>query len=81
MASSSALKKSLEQSVQRAKEYITDALNAMLDLGKGSGPLNHAFELKGKYIIKKETFMFLFFILLDIIHKRSDKNEFIYYIK
>ncbi len=40
---------SLEQSVQRAKEYITDALNAMLDLGKGSGPLNHAFELKGKY--------------------------------
>lgn len=32
---------SVEESVIRAKEYITRALSAMLDLGKGSGPLNH----------------------------------------
>ena len=40
---------SLEQSVERAKEYISGALAAMLDLGKGSGPMNHAFDLKGKF--------------------------------
>jgi len=33
----------LEISIQRAKDYISGALSAMLDLGKGSGPLNHAF--------------------------------------
>ena len=32
-------------SVERAKEYISGALSAMLDLGKGSGPMNHAFML------------------------------------
>ena len=36
---------SLSESVQRAKDYISGALAAMLDLGKGSGPLNHAFDL------------------------------------
>lgn len=35
----------LEESVILAKEYITGALSAMLDLGKGSGPMNHAFLL------------------------------------
>ena len=40
---------SLEQSVERAKEYISGALGAMLDLGRGSGPMNHAFDLKGKF--------------------------------
>jgi hydroxymethylpyrimidine/phosphomethylpyrimidine kinase len=35
--------------VQRAKDYISGALAAMLDLGKGSGPMNHAFDLKGEY--------------------------------
>ena len=39
----------LDESVQRAKDYISDALEAMLDLGKGSGPMNHAFDLQGKY--------------------------------
>ncbi|HIS56132.1 MAG: bifunctional hydroxymethylpyrimidine kinase/phosphomethylpyrimidine kinase [Lachnospiraceae bacterium] len=39
----------LETSVQRAKEYISGALAAMLDLGKGSGPMNHAFDLQGKF--------------------------------
>lgn len=40
---------SMEESVQRSKDYISDALAAMLDLGAGSGPLNHLFDLKGKY--------------------------------
>lgn len=34
---------SMEVSVQKAKEYISNALKAMLDLGRGSGPLNHGF--------------------------------------
>ena len=32
-------------SVTLAKEYISGALSAMLDLGKGSGPLDHGFEI------------------------------------
>ena len=39
----------LAESVQRAKDYISGALAAMLDLGKGSGPMNHAFDLQGEY--------------------------------
>ena len=39
----------LADSVQRAKDYISGALAAMLDLGKGSGPMNHAFDLQGEY--------------------------------
>ena len=39
----------LEESVKRSKDYISGALSAMLDLGKGSGPMNHAFDLKGEY--------------------------------
>lgn len=40
---------SLEESVERAKAYISGALAAMLDLGSGSGPMNHAFDLRGEY--------------------------------
>ncbi len=36
---------SLEESVQSAKDYVSGALSAMLDLGQGAGPLNHAFNL------------------------------------
>ncbi|MBQ2956341.1 MAG: bifunctional hydroxymethylpyrimidine kinase/phosphomethylpyrimidine kinase [Clostridia bacterium] len=36
----------LHESVRRAKEYISGALGAMLDLGKGSGPMDHAFCLR-----------------------------------
>lgn len=36
---------SLEESVQKAKDYISGALSAMLDLGKGSGPINHAYKI------------------------------------
>ena len=39
----------LEESVRRAKEYISGALQAMLDLGKGRGPMNHAFNLQGEF--------------------------------
>lgn len=40
---------SLEDSVERAKSYISEALEAMLDLGKGSGPMQHNFGLTGEY--------------------------------
>ena len=39
----------LTESVERAKSYVSGALAAMLDLGKGSGPMNHAFALQGEY--------------------------------
>ena len=40
---------SLGESVQRAKEYISGALAAMLDLGKGSGPMIHNFDLTSEF--------------------------------
>ena len=39
----------LAESVQRAKDYISGALKAMLNLGEGSGPMNHAFDLQSEY--------------------------------
>ena len=45
---------SLETSVERAKEYISGALAAMLDLGKGSGPMDHAFALGGVFAEEAE---------------------------
>ncbi|SEK78795.1 hydroxymethylpyrimidine/phosphomethylpyrimidine kinase [Carnobacterium iners] len=35
----------LETSIQLAKDYISGALKAMLDLGKGEGPLNHIWNI------------------------------------
>ena len=43
----------LDESIKRAKDYISGALEAMLDLGKGSGPMNHAFDLQGKFSVRK----------------------------
>ena len=43
----------LSESVLRAKDYISGALSAMLDLGKGSGPMNHAFDLNSRYSEEK----------------------------
>ena len=40
----------LETAVERAKAYISGALGAMLDLGRGRGPMNHLFDLKSVYI-------------------------------
>ena len=36
---------SLDDAVQRAKDFLTGALSAQLNIGKGSGPLMHNFEL------------------------------------
>ena len=36
----------LLEAVEKAKEYLSGALSAMLDLGKGSGPMDHAFVLR-----------------------------------
>lgn len=41
--------KSMQESVRSAKKYLEDALKDGLDLGKGSGPMNHAFDLKEEY--------------------------------
>ena len=39
----------LQTAVERAKEYISGALAAMLDLGAGSGPMDHGFAIKSKF--------------------------------
>ena len=39
----------LEKSVERAKDYISGALSDRMNLGQGSGPLNHAFDIKGEF--------------------------------
>ena len=41
IASNLAKGQTLEAAVRNAKEYLSSALAAMLDLGKGSGPMNH----------------------------------------
>ena len=43
IASNLAIGFSLDESIRRAKDYISGALSAMLDLGKDSGPINHAY--------------------------------------
>ena len=40
----------LDGAVERAKAYISGALSAMLDLGRGSGPMDHMFDLKSEFI-------------------------------
>lgn len=37
----------MQEAVEGAKAYISGALAAMLDLGKGSGPMNHAYVIDG----------------------------------
>ena len=44
----------LDTSVERAKDYISGALGAMLDLGKGNGPMNHGFDLKSRFMEEAE---------------------------
>lgn len=39
----------LSEAVERAKTYISGALAAMLDLGHGSGPMNHAYDLNSRF--------------------------------
>lgn len=45
IASNLANGQSLSDAVKNAKDYLSGALSAMLDLGAGSGPMNHAFLL------------------------------------
>jgi hydroxymethylpyrimidine/phosphomethylpyrimidine kinase len=49
IASNLAKGQPLHQAVEHAKAYISGALASMLDLGKGSGPLNHAFHIEGRF--------------------------------
>ena len=49
IASNLAKGMNLDDAVDCAKRYISGALAAMLDLGKGSGPMNHAFAVEGTY--------------------------------
>ena len=35
----------LSESIRCAKDYLSKALSQMLDLGKGSGPMDHGFGL------------------------------------
>jgi len=46
IAANLALGHTLEESVKRAKEYITLAIEQSLDIGKGCGPVNHMCELR-----------------------------------
>lgn len=36
---------SIEESVKKAKDYISGAIGAMLNLGQGNGPLDHMWDL------------------------------------
>ena len=49
IASNLAKGKSLYQAVKEAKLYLSLSLRAMLDLGKGNGPMNHAFAIQGEF--------------------------------
>lgn len=45
---------SLFDAVQRAKAYLSGALAAMLDLGKGRGPMHHGFDLQSVFAKEAE---------------------------
>lgn len=45
----------LAESIRRAKAYVSGALAAMLDLGKGPGPLMHHFDLNSAFAAEKES--------------------------
>ncbi len=49
IASELARDRNLHDAVRCAKEYISGALAAMLDLGKGRGPMNHLYALSGEF--------------------------------
>ena len=54
IASNLACGMELEDAVRNAKAYISGALAAMLNLGKGRGPMNHLFDLKSSFIREVE---------------------------
>lgn len=51
IASNLALGRDVPEAVDLAKKYLSEALAAMLDLGKGSGPMNHAFAIHNNYTL------------------------------
>ena len=50
IASNLAKGHSLEEAIQRAKQYLFGALSAMLDLGRGSGPMDHMWDLHSRFL-------------------------------
>ena len=46
IASNLAMGYSLAESIANAKKYLTGALRAQLNLGKGSGPMEHTYIIK-----------------------------------
>lgn len=44
---------SIEEAVLRAKNYVSGALGAMLDLGSGCGPMHHGFAIQNQYTEEK----------------------------
>ena len=50
IASNLAKGRDLDTAVEQAKAYISGALGAMLDLGRGSGPMDHMFALRGEFV-------------------------------
>ena len=50
IASNLAKEYDLETAVERSKAFLSGALEAQLDLGKGSGPMNHMFGLRGEFV-------------------------------
>lgn len=45
----------LDEAVERAKRYISGALAAMLDLGHGSGPMDHAFAIDNEFTAERKN--------------------------
>ena len=55
VASNLALGYDIPAAVERAKHYLSGALSAMLDLGKGSGPMYHAYAVSNDFTVPKQT--------------------------
>ena len=70
----------LESAVAEAKAYLTGALMVMMDLGKGSGPVDHAFDLSSRFKKKIRytellgicTSQYTFYYAKDIVSGISD---------
>lgn len=39
----------IDEAIRNAKDYISGALADGMDLGHGSGPMNHGFDLKSRF--------------------------------
>lgn len=50
IASNLAKGENLKTSIQKAKDYLSGALADMLDLGQGSGPMNHAYMITNSFV-------------------------------